>query len=168
MDIDSVKTPRRPRASQQSAHPPAIPKTRYHSTFLAYPQPLKQNNQKSNYGVRLSNAIPQERQDFEKRLMMQAVDLISKGKVNAKNAFDLPTEFTDVIPAFVRKSAENGWIEVSQGLDASAKIYGYRVDALHSDTYKIRGGLYRNMKENEKEDEDGKNGEPSAKRKAKV
>jgi hypothetical protein len=36
-------------------------------------------------------------------------------KVNAKNAFDLPTEFTDIIPAFVRRSAENGWIEVSRG-----------------------------------------------------
>jgi len=28
----------------------------------------------------------------------------------------------------------------------------YRVDALHSDTYKIRGGLYRNMKEKEVEE----------------
>lgn len=122
---------------------------------------------KKSYGVRLSTAIPQEKQDYEKKLMMQAVDLISKGKVNAKNAFDLPTEFTDVIPAFVRRSAENGWIEVSQGLDASAKIYGYRVDALHSDTYKIRGGLYRNMKENENQEEDSKN-EDANKKKAKV
>lgn len=60
----------------------------------------------------------------------------------------------------VRRSGESDWIEVSQGLDASAKIYGYsltlkgsyRVDALHSDTYKIRGGLYRNMKEEEREE----------------
>ena len=45
--------------------------------------------------------------------------------MNPKNAFDLPTDFTDVIPTLVRRSGESDWIEVSQGLDASAKIYGY-------------------------------------------
>ncbi len=42
----------------------------------------------------------------------------------------------------------------------------YRVDALHSDTYKIRGGLYRNTKEDEKGEEGGK-ADP-ARHKAKV
>jgi len=78
----------------------------------------------------------------------------------------MPTEFTDIIPSFIHKSADNGWIEVSQGLDASAKIYGYRVDALHTETYKIRGGLYRNTKDADKE-EAGKS-EDSQRRRNKV
>ena len=97
----------------------------------------------------------------------------------------MPTEFIDALPALVRRDAESGWIEASQGLDASAKIYGfvgcvtlllsYRVDALHSETYKIRGGLYRNTKDdtkNEDNDEDkDKDKDKSAgasKRKARV
>ena len=43
----------------------------------------------------------------------------------------------------------------------------YRVDSLYSDTHKIRGGLNRNMKENEKEDEDSKNPDQAAKHKGK-
>lgn len=35
------------------------------------------------------------------------------------------------------------WKKLSSSLDAGAKVYGYRVDSLHSDTYKIRNGLNR-------------------------
>lgn len=45
-------------------------------------------------------------------------------------------------------------------------INRYRVDALHSDTYKIRGGLYRNTKDNEKEE--GGKAEESVKKKNRV
>lgn len=35
------------------------------------------------------------------------------------------------------------WKRLSSTLDAGAKVYGYRVDSLHSDTYRIRSGLNR-------------------------
>jgi len=38
---------------------------------------------------------------------------------------------------------EMSWFKASAGLDASAKIYGFRVDQVHSETYKVLGGLNR-------------------------
>ncbi len=38
---------------------------------------------------------------------------------------------------------EMSWFKASAGLDASAKIYGFRVDQVHSETYKVLGGLHR-------------------------
>ena len=37
---------------------------------------------------------------------------------------------------------EMSWFKASAGLDASAKIYGFRVDQVHSETYKVLGGLH--------------------------
>ena len=47
------------------------------------------------------------------------------------------------------KNEESSWQKASASLDASAKIYGYRVDSVHSETFKFLGGLARADKENE-------------------
>jgi condensin complex subunit 2 len=44
----------------------------------------------------------------------------------------------------------------SCALDASAKIYGYRVDALHTDTLKLAGGVGKTANGG---DQPGENGE---------
>ena len=51
------------------------------------------------------------------------------------------------------KNEESAWQKASASLDANAKIYGYRVDSVHTETFKFLGGLNRNKKElNLKED----------------
>ena len=51
------------------------------------------------------------------------------------------------------KNEESAWQRASASLDATAKIYGYRVDSVHTETFKFLGGLNRNKKEmNSKEE----------------
>ena len=45
------------------------------------------------------------------------------------------------------KNEESAWQKASASLDATAKIYGFRVDSVHSETFKFLGGLNRNKKE---------------------
>ena len=44
-------------------------------------------------------------------------------------------------------NSDNGWKKASTTLFSGAKIYGYRVDRVHSETYKILGGINRNEQE---------------------
>ena len=58
------------------------------------------------------------------------------------------------------KNEESAWQKASASLDATAKIYGFRVDSVHSETFKFLGGLNRNKKElNIKEDNNNNNEE---------
>ena len=53
------------------------------------------------------------------------------------------------------RNEESAWQRASASLDATAKIYGYRVDSVHTETFKFLGGLNRNKKEmNSKEEID--------------
>ena len=45
------------------------------------------------------------------------------------------------------KNEESAWQKASASLDATAKIYGFRVDSVHSETFKFLGGLNRNKKD---------------------
>jgi condensin complex subunit 2 len=62
-------------------------------------------------------------------------------KINAKNAFRL--HLIDYMTDLVKKKAMNNFQVASSTLDASAKIYAGRVDAVHSETYKMLGSLGR-------------------------
>ena len=61
----------------------------------------------------------------------KAVHLIFNNKVNSKNAFDIDTEFFKGLGKILAQNTEMSWLKASAGLDASAKIYGYRVDQVH-------------------------------------
>ena len=62
----------------------------------------------------------------------------------------------------VSKDEESAWQKASASLDATAKIYGYRVDSVHTETFKFLGGLNRNKKDiNIKEDNENDNEEES-------
>jgi condensin complex subunit 2 len=43
----------------------------------------------------------------------------------------------------LNKNEESAWQKASASLDASAKIYGFRVDSVHSETFKFLSGLNR-------------------------
>ena len=61
-------------------------------------------------------------------------------------------DFLSKIPNLIKpnQTEDSSWQKASASLDASAKIYGFRVDAVHSDTFKFLNGLNRNeLNENE-------------------
>ena len=69
------------------------------------------------------------------------------------------------------KNEESAWQRASASLDATAKIYGYRVDSVHTETFKFLGGLNRNKKDlNSKEQNDleGQDESDISKKKEKV
>lgn len=72
--------------------------------------------------------------------------MIFQNKINSKNAFDVDTDFINTIAKTIEKTKKDGessWLRASASLDASAKIYGFRVDSVHTETYKVLGGLSR-------------------------
>ncbi|CAF0991705.1 unnamed protein product [Adineta steineri] len=83
-------------------------------------------------------------------LYEQTVELTAKNKINAKNAFHcslierLPEiidliAFDDKIDSFDDHYHEPNFVKAGSVIDTSAKIYGYRVDALHAETQKLNG-----------------------------
>ncbi|XP_038070775.1 condensin complex subunit 2-like isoform X2 [Patiria miniata] len=82
------------------------------------------------------------------------IKLSTENKINAKNAFGL--HLIDYMAELLKeKTGEMTNFQVAScTLDASAKIYAGRVDAIHADTYKMLGGLGHGDRQS-KEGEDG-------------
>ncbi|KAG8230776.1 hypothetical protein J437_LFUL011339 [Ladona fulva] len=78
--------------------------------------------------------------------------LSNENKINAKNAFQL--QLIDYMAMMLkRKESELDNFQVAScTLDASAKIYAYRVDCVHSDAVKMAGSLIRS--DNKKKGDD--------------
>jgi hypothetical protein len=72
-------------------------------------------------------------------------------------------EYLETLPNLLNKNEESAWQKASASLDASAKIYGYRVDSVHSETFKFLGGLSRADNKEDNNDEGG-DGEKKEKR----
>lgn len=90
------------------------------------------------------------------------IKLSAENKINSKNAFGLHLiEFmADLLQS--KKGEMTNFQVASCTLDASAKIYAGRVDAIHSDTYKMLGGLGHGDKQNKEGEEGDVNGEGEA------
>lgn len=76
--------------------------------------------------------------------------LSAENKINTKNAFHL--QLIDYMSEMMRnkKSSDmDNFQAASCALDASAKIYAYRVDSVHSDTLKLAGGVGKTAQEQE-------------------
>lgn len=69
------------------------------------------------------------------------IKLSAENKISTKNAFNL--QLIDYMAAMIRKKeSDMSNFQVAAGtLDASTKIYAYRVDAVYGDTLKIASGL---------------------------
>ena len=79
--------------------------------------------------------------------------LSAENKINTKNAFHL--QLIDYMSEMMRnkKTSEmDNFQAASCALDASAKIYAYRVDSVHSDTLKLAGGVGKTAQEQEEQD----------------
>jgi len=116
------------------------------------------------------------------------VQLVNENKISTKNAFELPLieHMDDIVDSFmggkkaaknkekerVRKSSataeeaemESRFHEASCTIEASARIYACRVDCVHTDTYRVLGGLNSADIANEEEAQPGEDGKPVKKR----
>merc|ERR1711983_491182 len=89
--------------------------------------------------------------------------LSAENKINIKNAFHLQLiDYMAEMMKTKKNSDMDNFQAASCALDASAKIYAYRVDGVHSDTLKLAGGVGKSIEEGkENQAEDNDNGEPN-------
>ncbi|OMJ76217.1 hypothetical protein SteCoe_24474 [Stentor coeruleus] len=86
------------------------------------------------------------------------VELLHSNKVSKTNAFEnrMVNFISDLFKSIDQSSldSESIWQRYSTGIDSCAKVYGFCVDYLHSETYKILGGLNRTGKTEKLENQD--------------
>ncbi|CDS41427.1 Condensin complex subunit 2 [Echinococcus multilocularis] len=81
------------------------------------------------------------------------IRLAAENKITYKNAFDL--HLIDFMGEMIKKEDFTSFRMASSSLDASAKIYAGRVDAVHQETYKVLTGLGRSDSKTTKTGTDG-------------
>lgn len=106
--------------------------------------PKRNNNQQNQ---------PNQKNENDEVKADKAIELMRYNKINAKNAFDINVDFIESLSNILNKNEESAWQRASASLDVSAKVYGYRVDSVHSETFQFLGGLNRNKKVDNKEKE---------------
>merc|ERR1719414_183909 len=93
--------------------------------------------------------------------------LSAENKVSQKNAFNL--QLIDWMAQAIGKKSKNasdGGVDINDfqiaagTLDASTKIYGFRVDVVYNDTFKLASGLTQSSKQKADENLDGLKTEP--------
>lgn len=90
------------------------------------------------------------------------IKLSTENKITSKNAFGL--HLIDYMSDQLKKRELENFQVASTTLDASAKIYAGRVDAIHTETYKVLSGLGRSSDKNkpdEEQDENDTNADPN-------
>ncbi|XP_033756730.1 condensin complex subunit 2-like isoform X2 [Pecten maximus] len=90
------------------------------------------------------------------------IKLSAENKITSKNAFGL--HLIDYMSDQLKKKEMENFQVASTTLDASAKIYAGRVDAIHTETYKVLSGLGRSSDKNkpgDNQDGDDTNADPS-------
>lgn len=82
--------------------------------------------------------------------------MASENKITPQNTWALG--LIDQLPALIREEGgqQTNFQRASVTLDAGVKIYSYRVDSVHTDTFKILGGLGRASKDTEDEEGAGR------------
>ncbi|XP_058095118.1 condensin complex subunit 2 [Magnolia sinica] len=102
---------------------------------------------------------PSDRSDlFNKdqiaELFQNCIKLASENKINQKNTWDLTLidHLSEIIRVESEDDAETNFQKASCTLEAGVKIYSLRVDSVHSEAYKVLGGINRVGHEGDKED----------------
>jgi condensin complex subunit 2 len=79
-----------------------------------------------------------------KAMLSQCLKMASENKITGQNTWGLP--LIEHLDDLVREDApgqHTNFQRASVTLEAGMKIYGYRVDSIHTETFKILGGLGR-------------------------
>ncbi|KAK7342080.1 hypothetical protein VNO80_25023 [Phaseolus coccineus] len=86
-------------------------------------------------------------------LFQNCIKLASENKINQKNTWELNLidHLTDIIKAEQEDDAETNFQKASCTLEAGVKIYSLRVDSVHSEAYKVLGGMNRAGQEAEQD-----------------
>ncbi|KAK7257564.1 hypothetical protein RIF29_31617 [Crotalaria pallida] len=86
-------------------------------------------------------------------LFQNCIKLASENKINQKNTWELNLidHLTDIIKAEEEGDTETNFQKASCTLEAGVKIYSLRVDSVHSEAYKVLGGMNRAGQEAEQE-----------------
>ncbi|KAM1767703.1 hypothetical protein ACFX12_045765 [Malus domestica] len=101
-------------------------------------------------------------------LFQNCIKLASENKINQKNTWELNLidHLTDIIKVEEENDAETNFQKASCTLEAGVKIYSMRVDSVHSEAYKVLGGMNRAGQEDEQdtsaEDANADNGKDAA------
>ncbi|GMN70217.1 hypothetical protein TIFTF001_039259 [Ficus carica] len=86
-------------------------------------------------------------------LFQNCIKLASENKINQKNTWELTLidHLTEIIKAEEENDMETNFQKASCTLEAGVKIYSLRVDSVHSEAYKVLGGMNRAGQENEQD-----------------
>ncbi|KAI4384956.1 hypothetical protein MLD38_003038 [Melastoma candidum] len=78
-------------------------------------------------------------------LFQNCIKLASENKINQKNTWELGLidHMHEIIKVEVESEAETNFQKASCTLEAGVKIYSLRVDSVHSEAYKVLGGINR-------------------------
>ncbi|EDQ86567.1 uncharacterized protein MONBRDRAFT_28164 [Monosiga brevicollis MX1] len=122
-------------------------------------------------GNRSDENVPSDITD----IYANCIKLCTENKVNQKNTWQLPLidYMNDVMQT--RHGEMTNFQIASCTLDASVKIYSYRIDSIHSEAYKVLGGIARGETRGDDDEEDadledgqgGEEGENAKKRRKK-
>ncbi|XP_022970958.1 condensin complex subunit 2 [Cucurbita maxima] len=96
------------------------------------------------------NIFLDKRQILE--LFQNCIKLASENKINQKNTWELNLidHLTEIIKV-EEEDTDTNFQKASCTLEAGVKIYSLRVDSVHSEAYKVLGGMNRAGQENEQE-----------------
>ncbi|KAK3160964.1 hypothetical protein QOZ80_1BG0069490 [Eleusine coracana subsp. coracana] len=96
-------------------------------------------------------------------LFHNCIKLASENKINQKNTWELGLidHLSEIIQAGEEEDDETNFQKASCTLEAGVKIYSLRVDSVHSEAYKVLGGINRAGRGDEDDVETGANAEPS-------
>ncbi|CAF1113036.1 unnamed protein product [Rotaria sp. Silwood1] len=101
-------------------------------------------------------------------LYQKTLELAAQGKINIKNAFSIPLveRLPQVLNVIALDDKDNhhlgpNFVKAGSVIDTSAKIYGFRVDALYTETQKLSGNILNTEEEEEQQQHsnDGENKE---------
>ena len=86
------------------------------------------------------------------RALQTTIELTTNKKVNAKNAFSVDLDCLNNIQEFMKaQNIDKKWINTGEAIGAGAQVYGFRVDNVHSETYRMLSGITRNVRSGEQE-----------------
>ncbi|XP_040380033.1 condensin complex subunit 2 [Oryza brachyantha] len=94
-------------------------------------------------------------------LFHNCIKLASENKINQKNTWELGLidHLSEIIQAGEDDDDETNFQKASCTLEAGVKIYSLRVDSVHSEAYKVLGGINRAGRGDEADSEEGSNPE---------
>lgn len=121
-----------------------LPKPVDRNTITAPNRSVANSHIPSSIVFKTQNQSSAARPEYVRQLQ-ETITMANQKKVNAANAFEIDINCLDNIKDFIMQQKDgNKWIRSGEAIDAGAKIYGFRVDNVHTETYRMLNGMTRN------------------------